>query len=87
MPAAPGPNDLDAYGQTVYQRAHLVFSDGVMLVVQRGSDIRDISGNSLIGVARTATLSDFTDDAAAAAGGIAVGSLYRTASAVKIRVA
>ena len=32
------------------------------------------------------TLSDFVDDAAAAAGGIAVGQLYRTASAVKVRV-
>jgi hypothetical protein len=32
-------------------------------------------------------LSEFADDAAAAAGSIAVGGLYRTASAIKIRVA
>lgn len=32
-------------------------------------------------------LSNYADDTAAAAGGIAVGQLYRTASAVKIRVA
>lgn len=31
-------------------------------------------------------LQDFADDAAAAAGGVAVGSLYRTGSAVKVRV-
>lgn len=34
-----------------------------------------------------AALSDYADDAAAATGGIAVGSLYRTASVVKWRVA
>lgn len=33
------------------------------------------------------TLADHVDDAAAATGGIAIGQLYRTASAVKIRVA
>jgi hypothetical protein len=33
------------------------------------------------------SLSDYADDAAAAAGGIAIGQLYRTASAVKVRVA
>lgn len=31
-------------------------------------------------------LSDYADDVAAAAGGVAVGGLYRTASAVRIRV-
>lgn len=33
-----------------------------------------------------AALQDFADDTAAAAGGVAVGSLYRTGSAVKVRV-
>lgn len=33
-----------------------------------------------------AALQDFADDTAAAAGGIAVGSLYRTGSVVKVRV-
>lgn len=34
-----------------------------------------------------AALGDFADDTAAATGGVAVGSLYRTGSAVKVRVA
>jgi len=87
MGAAPGPNELDQYGTRVYQRSDLYLSDGVILVVQRGSDIRDGDGNSLIGVARTASLSDFADDAAAAIGGIAVGQLYRNGSVVMVRVA
>jgi len=33
-----------------------------------------------------AALQNFADDAAAAAGGVAVGSLYRTGSVVKVRV-
>lgn len=32
------------------------------------------------------TLADYADDTAAAAGGIAVGSLYRTGSVIKVRV-
>jgi hypothetical protein len=32
-------------------------------------------------------LSDYADDAAAAAGGIAVGSTYRTGSIIKVRIA
>ncbi len=32
------------------------------------------------------TLGAFADDAAAAAGGVQIGHLYRTASAVKVRV-
>lgn len=87
MAQAPGPRDLDQYGSRVYQHSNLVFADGVLLIVERGGDIRDGSNNSLIGVARTAILSDFADDAAAAAGGIAINGLYRTASAVKVRVA
>lgn len=34
-----------------------------------------------------AGLTDYADDAAAATGGVAVGGLYRTSSAVKVRVA
>lgn len=33
-----------------------------------------------------AALADYADDTAAAAGGVAIGSLYRTGSAVKVRV-
>lgn len=32
-------------------------------------------------------LSDYADDTAAAAGGVAVGELYRTGSTIKVRVA
>lgn len=32
-------------------------------------------------------LGDYADDVAAAAGGVAIGSLYRTGSQVKVRVA
>lgn len=42
--------------------------------------------NALIGRTNYAALEDFADDAAAAAGGVNVGQLYRTASAVKVRV-
>jgi len=34
-----------------------------------------------------AALADYADDTAAASGGVPVGGLYRTASAVKVRVA
>lgn len=34
----------------------------------------------------TITLAEYADDVAAAAGGIAIGGLYRTASVVKVRV-
>lgn len=90
MTAAPGPNDRDAYGQPVYQRSDLYISDGVNLIVQRGSQIRDGAGTdqlALLGLATRAVLTDYADDAAAQAGGVAIGGLYRTASAVKVRVA
>jgi hypothetical protein len=32
-------------------------------------------------------LSDFADDAAASAGGIAIGGAYRTGSIIKVRIA
>ncbi len=44
------------------------------------------AANTLAGVA-SVSLSDYADDAAAAIGGIAVGSLYRTGSIIKVRVA
>ncbi len=51
----------------------------------------DSNGNDIIGLRNDRqvlipALQDFADDTAAAAGGIAVGALYRTASAVKVRV-
>ena len=51
----------------------------------------DSSGNDIIALRNDRqvlipALQNFADDTAAAAGGIAVGALYRTASAVKVRV-
>lgn len=51
----------------------------------------DSNGNDIIGLRNDRqvlipALQDFADDAAAATGGIAVGALYRTGSAVKVRV-
>ena len=41
-----------------------------------------ISAQALAGLA----LADYVDDAAAAAGGVMIGGLYRTASIMKIRI-
>ena len=38
------------------------------------------------GVVNLANVSDYADDSAAAAGGLAVGDVYRTGSVLKIRV-
>lgn len=51
----------------------------------------DSNGNDIVGLRNDRqvlipALQDFADDAAAATGGIAVGALYRTGSAVKVRV-
>lgn len=45
-----------------------------------------VSGNFTASSGVFFSLSNFVDDAAAAAGGIAVGQLYRTGSAIKVRV-
>lgn len=42
---------------------------------------------SVSGVPEFPNLGNYADDTAAAAGGVPVGGLYRTASAVKVRVA
>jgi hypothetical protein len=41
MTAAPGPNDLDAYGVSVYQRSNLIVSDGVKIIVKNGGRIQN----------------------------------------------
>jgi hypothetical protein len=46
----------------------------------------NISGGK-ISALTPGSLTDYADDTAAATGGIAVGGLYRTGSAIKIRVA
>jgi hypothetical protein len=50
-----------------------------------GISLTSAGGLSLNG-AVSASLTNYADDAAAATGGVAVGQLYRTASAVKVRV-
>lgn len=49
---------------------------------------RTIAGaiNDLINAVDWAKLEDFADDTAAATGGVQVGQLYRTGSALKVRV-
>lgn len=42
--------------------------------------------NGLIAETNWTRLQDFADDTAAAAGGVAVGSIYRTGSVIKVRV-
>lgn len=43
--------------------------------------------DDLVAAVDWAKLEDFADDTAAATGGVQVGKLYRTGSAVKVRVA
>lgn len=45
-----------------------------------------VSGNFTAASGVFVSLGNFVDDAAAAAGGVAVGQLYRTGSAIKVRV-
>ena len=56
-------------------------------VVQAGTSVRTTTGQ-IAGLApiQANGLVNYADDTAAAAGGVAIGGLYRTASVVKIRV-
>lgn len=49
---------------------------------------RKVSGavDDLIAAVNWTALQDYADDTAAAAGGVPVGRLYRTGSAIKVRV-
>lgn len=42
--------------------------------------------NALIGLTNFSVLGNYVDDAAAAAGGVAIGQLYRNGSVVMVRV-
>ncbi len=60
-----------------------MFDDfGVMDPIWRSFFVRLLTGI----IDPTVILQDFANDAAAAAGGVQIGHLYRTASAVKVRV-
>jgi hypothetical protein len=54
-------------------------------IVQAGTSVRTTTGQ-IAGVILSGGLGNYADDTAAAAGGVSVGGLYRTASVVKIRV-
>lgn len=59
----------------------------VNYLIGRESSLTDtVAVNSAL-VDQFAALADYADDTAAAAGGVAVGEYYRTASVVKVRVA
>jgi hypothetical protein len=55
MTAAPGPNDLDQYGTSAFQRSNLVFSDGVYAIFRNGSRLIDGSGADLLATVTVAT--------------------------------
>lgn len=55
-----------------------------VMTIRGGGEVYTASPNKFFFVANG---SDYADDAAAAAGGIAVGQMYRTGSALKVRVA
>ena len=61
-------------------------SEAEMIVPEAG--FRTLSGDPvLFPEGLGATLADYADDATAAAGGVAVGGLYRNGSVVQVRVA
>ena len=64
-------------------------NDGTMRLARgnAGATTQDILTVDAAGRVGLPQLSNYTDDAAAAAGGVPIGSLYRTASAIKVRVA
>jgi hypothetical protein len=47
----------------------------------------EVLSNKTLQAPRLATIGSFADDAAAAAGGVPVGGVYRTGSALKVRIA
>jgi len=75
-----GSNTLDTTKNIVIANdqttGDLVFSKGTVDGTQ--TEIGRLPNTGLV---------DYADDTAAAAGGVAIGSFYRTASAVKVRVA
>lgn len=62
-------------------------ADVVNSLLGRVGTLESQAAASAVITEQFASLGDFADDTAAASGGVAVGELYRTGSAVKIRVA
>lgn len=56
-----------------------MYDTGTALIVQIATELEPLL--------KPGDLGDYADDVAAAAGGVAVGGLYRTGSAIKFRVA
>ena len=78
-------------GYAIQSNAKLVVAGADQTSSNYAAVFYDSSGNDIIGLRNDRqvlipALQNFADDTAAAAGGIAVGALYRTASAVKVRV-
>lgn len=90
-----GTGGIDFYGGYVANTVFDVpagmsldfFSTALVNVTFTGSGTVRKYGCIVDGRIQTETLSNYADDAAAAAGGVPVGALYRTSSAVKQRVA
>lgn len=79
-------------GTTVQGSLTIAQSNGMAtlsngLTVTTGGATITAGGLTVTAGAVALPLSNYADDAAAASGGVAVGQLYRTASAVKVRVA
>jgi hypothetical protein len=85
--AGTGSADLSIRGTSTNADVNVVGkgTGGVKLADGAGTAQFWISTTGLF--ARTASLGDYADDAAAAAGGVVVGQLYRTTSTIKVRVA
>lgn len=78
-------------GYAIQANAKLVVAGADQTSSNYAAVFYDSNGNDIIGLRNDRqvfipALQNFADDTAAAAGGIAVGALYRTASAVKVRV-
>ena len=78
-------------GYAIQSNAKLVVAGADQTSSNYAAVFYDSNGNDIIGLRNDRqvlipALQNFADDTAAAAGGIAVGALYRTASAVKVRV-
>lgn len=71
---------------TIAQANGMVTASNGLTITAGGATIT-AGGLTVTAGAVAMPLSNYADDTAAAAGGVAVGQLYRTASAVKVRVA
>lgn len=79
---------LDALGMAKGQKlgwGSTLTASGAVTLTSSASDILTLAGAAGVALP-TGAIPEYADDAAAAAGGLAVGRVYRTGSALKIRV-